>query len=256
LGFLIPQVGDRKLFEVTLEPTAAAIQKLGTEKDVGESEIKAFRGKKVKVAVGLPYFESFASRFGEEEDLPHEIRHLMAEFDFHFASLSCSFQPDNHCRLVWARFGVNLSATSKKGEPLDDKPIAYDMFPEEVLSETGYQRKMNFSFGLKFNLGLMKSDLSLKNETSRKELIVYEPEIFASGICRSNAAWDFRSTEEKGIWGNKRDLLLIIQAPKNSNIKGRFLLGAEVECNFGKLVRIPLAKKEDEAVEVEYALST
>jgi hypothetical protein len=86
-------------------------------------------------------------------------------------------------------------------------------------------------------------------------LIVYEPEIFASGIRRSNPAWDFRSTEEKGIWGNKSNLLLIIQAPKDSCIKGRFLLGAEVAYNIGKWVKIPLAKKEDEAVNIEYSLS-
>jgi hypothetical protein len=38
---------------------------------------------------------------------------------------------------------------------------------------------------------------------------------------------------EKGIFGNK-SLLLIIRAPKNSKVKGRFLIGAQVASRSSK----------------------
>ncbi len=50
----------------------------------------------------------------------------------------------------------------------------------------------------------------------------------------------------------KRYLLLVVRSPKNSNVRGRFLLGAEVKF---KLMRAPLSEREDEIIDVEYDLS-
>jgi hypothetical protein len=75
--------------------------------------------------------------------------------------------------------------------------------------------------------------------------------MFAFGINRSNVAWDFTSTEGKGIWGNNRDLLLVVRSPKDSVICGRFLLGADVEF---KVMKVPVSKREDGIVDVEYDL--
>lgn len=255
LKLSIPQVGAETLFETTLEPTASAVDKLVKRKDMGEGEINTVLGKKNKVAVGMPYYENLISRLVEEnEEIPREIKQMIDDYDFHFVSLSCSFLPDNECRFVWARFGVELSARSKTGELLVEKPIAYDMFPDEVLSEIRYKREVNFGPELKFNLGVINAGTGhevLKSE----EFVVYEPQIFAFGIRRSSVAWDFKSTKEKGIWGNKRDLLLIVKTLKNSKVKGRFLLGAEVEYNIGRWIPIPLSKRKDDIVDAEYDLS-
>lgn len=251
----IPQLGDETLFEATLEPTATALDKLMQTKDMGEGEINTFRGKKNKVAIGVPYYENLISRLVDEnEAIPHEIKLMSDHYDFHFVVLSCSFLPDKDCRFVWARFGVELSARSKSGEPRE-KPIAYDMFPEELLSEMKYMREVNFTPELKIKLGVLNTGIKLIDVKTRKELIVYEPQIIAYGIRRSSVSWDFKSTKEKGIWGNKKDLLLIVRAPKHSKIKGRFLLGAEVEVNIGKLIKIPLTKRQDQVVNAEYKLS-
>lgn len=256
MRFSIPQVEDKALFETTLEPKASELNKLAL--DVGEGEISGVRGKKTKVAVGEPYYENLISRLKEKnEAVSYEINRLAKKHDFHFASLSCSFLPDTDCKLVWARFGVELSARSASGKLLDEKPIAFDISPSEVLSQTTYKRETNFSLGLPFNFGLVKVDPRL-NWVAQREYIFYEPEISAFGIMRSNVAWDFKSTEQRGIWGNKKDLLLIIRAPKNSKIKGKFKLGAEVEFNTGRWTRIlSFARriKEDNAVDIEYPLS-
>lgn len=248
----IPKLSDQTLFEATLEPTAPAMDKLVKRKDMGEGEITTVFGKKNKIAVGVPYYENLISRLVEEEkEIPREIKRMEDDYDFHFVSLSCSFLPDNRCRFTWARFGVELSARSKhSAELLEEKPTAYDMFPDEVLTETKYGREISFAGDLKFKLAILK-----RATKKTEELVVYEPQIFAYGINRPNLSWDFKSTKEKGVWGNKKDLLLIVRAPKDSMLKGRFLLGAEVEVNIGRLIKIPLIKREDKVVDAEYELS-
>jgi len=248
-------VEDKALFEATLEPKASGLNKFIL--DAGEGVIGEARGKKTIVAVGEPYYENLMSRLDEKkEEVSHEINRLAKKYDFHFASLSCSFLPDADCRIVWARFGVELSAKSESGKLLE-KPIAFHIDPSEVLSQITYKRETNLSSELSFNLPLLKVGTGLERKT-QKDYIVYEPEIFAFGIRTSNVIWDFKSTEQKGIWGSKKDLLLIIKAPKNSKIKGKFNLGAEVEFNVGGLRRIlPFARREKEtnAVNIEYPLS-
>lgn len=248
--------GDENLFEVILEPTAPVIGKL--VKEVGEGEITTVLGKRNKVAVGVPYYENFISRLVEEkEEIPREIEKMSENYDFHFVSLSCSFLPDNNCRFVWARFGVELSARSKSGKALDEKPIAYYMFPDEVLSAVRYKRVVNLESGLKLDLNVVNAGIESGSGES-SDFVVYEPQIFAFGIRRSNVAWDFKSTKEKGIWGNKTDLIQVVHAPKNSKVKGRFLLGAEVEVVIGKQrpIRVPLSKRRDDRiVDAEYDLS-
>ena len=180
---------------------------------------------------------------------------MMANNDFHFVALSCSFLPDKDCKFIWASFGVDLHTTSEYGEPYEEKPIVHDMVPSEVLSEIKYSRKVNFSPEGKLSLGVVNMGVRVIDIETEKELIIHEPQIFAYGIGRSKVAWHFQTTEEKGIWGNKRGLLLIVGAPKNSKIKGRFLLGAEVEFNIGKCIPISLSKRKDKVVDDEYDLS-
>ena len=251
LEFTLPPIHDKILFEAELEPTRAALTKLEMRKEVGEGELTMFRGKVNRVTVGEPYSENLISRYREQDiEIPHEIRKMMDRYDFHFVSLSCSFLPDTDCRFVWARFGIELSAQSESGE-LQERPIAHDMAPDQVLTEMKCRRKVSFNPGLKLSLGVVDVDPGIDVGTE-KDVTVYEPEIIAFGINMPTVAWDFKSTEEKGIWGNKRDLLLVVKSPKNSRIRGRFILGAEVEF---KLMRVPVSKRRDEIVDVAYDLS-
>lgn len=252
----IPQLGDETLFEATLEPTASAVDKMMKSKDMDEGEIIEVRGKKNTVAVGARYYENLISRFVEQkEEIPHEIKGMMADYDFYFVNLSCSFLPDRDCRFVWVRFAVELSARLKSGEPQEEKPIVWDMFPDEVNSEIKYRRESNIAPGLKFNFGVVNADMKLINVKTQKELIVYEPQITAYDINTSKPKWDFESTEEKEMRGNKKDLLLIVKAPKNSKVKGRFSFNAEIECKIAKWIPIPLTVRKDKVVDAEYDLS-
>ena len=131
------------------------------------------------------------------------------------------------------------------------KSIVHDMFPDKVVIEMKYKRKVTFDPGLEFGLGVIDADAPVDVETE-KDVTVHVPQIFAFGINRLNVAWDFMSTEGKGIRGNKRDLLLVVWSPKGSVIRGRFFLGAEAGF---KLMKVPVSKREDEIVDVEYYLS-
>ncbi|HWQ96205.1 MAG TPA: hypothetical protein VN368_02415 [Candidatus Methylomirabilis sp.] len=253
LKITIPQ-SKGILFEANLEPIASEIDKL--RKNMSEGEINAIFGKKNKVAVGVPYYENLISRYiDENKEIAHEVKKMMNDYDFHYVSLSCSFLPDSDCRFIWARFGVELSAISKSGEAFKEKPIAYYMFPDEVLNERKYKRDMNLEPELKIKL-FEVAETGMKTGVSESsEFVVYEPQIFAYGIRRPSVSWNFKSTREKGIWGNKY-LLLIVRSPKNSKVRGKFLLGAEVESYIGKWVRILIAKRKDnKIVNVCYDLS-
>jgi len=249
----IPQT-EEILFETVLELTSSSINKL--KKYTGEGEIKIIFNKKNKVAIGEPFYKNITPRLMEKgQEIPNEIKQLINDYDFHYVSLTCSFCPDTDCKFTWARFGVELNAETKAGEQIKERPIAIDMFPDEILSEMKYKREMNLSPQFKFNLKVVDTKTKFGVSES-KEFVAYEPQIFAYGIRRPSIAWDFKNTKEKGIWGNKRDLLLLVRTPKESKVKGRFILGAEVEVYIDRWIPIPLAKrKDDEIANAEYYLS-
>jgi hypothetical protein len=228
------------LFETALEPVAPVVDKLRKEIGFDEGEINILRGKKNQVAVGEPYFENLISRYKDQnQELPREIKNMATNYDFHYVRLSCTFLPDKDCRFDWARFGVELSAESGSGEPSSINPIAYDVFPSEVLSEIKCKREIDFTSELKLLAGIVNVGTEISQS---KEFIIYEPQINGFGINRSSTGWNFDKTKEKGIWGD-RIVLLVVRAPKNSKVRARFLLGAEVSSHLSKWIPIPVTKK-------------
>jgi hypothetical protein len=69
-------------------------------------------------------------------------------YDFHYVRLSCTFVPDKDCRFDWARFGIELKSENP-AELVNEKPIAYDLFPREILSEIKCKREVGFTTELK-----------------------------------------------------------------------------------------------------------
>ena len=123
-----------KIFETTLEPIE------GKLKDRGEGDIKGFMCKENKVAVGIPYFENITDQLANNQSkLSAGIKSSLNEYDYHFVSVSCSFRPDKNCKFTSARFGINLNSefSDKNGK----KPIAIELFPEEVTSKIYYKKQ-------------------------------------------------------------------------------------------------------------------
>lgn len=248
----IPEYTGERLFETMLEPSVPTVDKLIKGTDMGAGEIRTLLGKRNKIAVGKPIFQKIASEdIDKERKITDEIKRMLPDYDFHWLSLSCSIEPDPDCTFSWVRFGVQLTAKSESGESAE-KAIAWSIFPEELLSEINYERVVELSPELTLELATVKVGGKLGSRTTKQSFIAYEPKIYSFGFRRPKMAWNFKSTKEKGIWGDKKDLLLVVRAPKDSKIKGRFLLGAEVKSKMGF---IALSKREDRVVDDEYILS-
>jgi hypothetical protein len=83
---------------------------------------------------------------------------------------------------------------------------------------------------------------------------IYQPKITAYGLNTSKVAWDFKSTQEKDVLGDK-EVQLVVQTPKGTKVRGKFLLGAEVSSFASKWHRVPAPIRNDEAVLAQYDLS-
>jgi hypothetical protein len=251
----IPESRDI-LFESIFEPNPVGVNKL--RKDFGASEgmIEGFKGKKNRVAVGQFYLENLISRMqAKNEEISYEIKRTAEKYDFHFVALNCVFSPDIDCKFEWARFGVELYAVdSKTGQPVGNgpAPIAYTLFPDSISSEIKVKRGFGITPELKLNMFVEAGVSGSMNKT--EEYIFYEPQITSFGLNTSKVAWDFRSTKERAVLGDKK-LQLVIQAPKGTKIKGKFLLGAEVSSSVSKWLPVPVSKRKDNAVEAQYDLS-
>ena len=255
IRYHIPEHKGERLFEAILEPSAPTIIKLIKSRDVGAGQIETIQGKLNKVAVGTPIFARIAPEdIGKQGQLTDEIKRMFLDYDFHWLSLSCSIEPDPDCIFTWVRFGVEL-LTMPEFSTHDEKAIAWSIFPEELSSEIKCERIVQLSPELTLELATVKAGGKLGSRTTKESFTVYEPQIYASGFRRSQMAWNFKATEQKGVWGDKRDLLLTVRAPKGSRLKGRFIIGAEVRFNIGKWIRVPLFKREDRVVDDLYDLS-
>ena len=245
------------LFESALEPNMIMLNKLRKDNEGTDYEglIEGMRGKKNRISIGIPYHEELISRMeAKNEEISHEIKQLAKENDFHFISLNCSFLPDNDCRFEWARFNVELNAADSKTEQLlIKKPVAFQMFPDIVTSETKVSRELSLTPQLKLTPGV---EIGVNGGLKRNEdYIVYEPQITTYGIGTPSVKWDFKNTKEKGIWGN-RQLQLIIQSPKDAKITAKFVVGAEVSSKLAGWLRIRISKnKDDKAIDKTYDLS-
>jgi hypothetical protein len=244
------------LFESILEPNPGGVNKLRKNFGASEYMIEGFRGKKNRIAVGQLYRENLISRMqSKNEEISYEIKRLAEKYDFHFVALNCVFQPDIDCKFEWARFGVELYAVdSRTGDlvSISSPPTSYSLFPDSISSEIKVKRGFGITPELKFNMVVEAGVSGSMDKT--EEYIFYEPQITSFGLNTSKVAWDFRSSKERAVLGDKK-LQLVIQTPKGTKVKGKFLLGAEVSSSFSKWLPVPVSKRKDNAVETPYELS-
>jgi len=239
---------EEPLFNAIFVPNLRENIKKGRCRD--NAEITNIAGRKNHVAVGKPYCRKLTDVFeAENQTIPITLKEFCDKYDFYLVVLSCSFLPDPDCKFIWARFGVDLNAYID-GKRLKENPIAYDMYPDEVLNEVTVKSNLTFSADLKLCFSVINNEEKIEH-TNSKEYIRYEPEITAFGYQTSSVAWNFKSTSSKDISGNKRNLVIVVQTPKNSSIKGKFLVGAEIKTNN---IFIPL-KRIDDLIDIEYPLS-
>ena len=85
--------------------------------------------------------------FYSPNKLPRPIRTKLSQADFYLVRLSCSFRPvHEESRVEWARFRAALLPHSSTGA----QPIAFDLYPQQVVQEVKRQIKVTLSPSLKF----------------------------------------------------------------------------------------------------------
>jgi hypothetical protein len=239
----------KNLFECILEPQETTADGLKGDNS-SQAVVEVFRNKRNRVAIGLPYFENITSRARELDELPQEVKKTIKTHDFHLISLSCSFLPDIGCKFTWARFEVELSSTALTQE----KPIAWDIYPSEITYEVNVASSITISPQLSFSLSGVDTNASLFSLSAQREYTSYVPQIFAFGFRTPRVVWDFKSTMQKGLWGDKRNLLLIVTTLRDSKLQGQFKVSAQVDIEKASF-RLFLPKLADDLINRTYKLS-
>ena len=225
--------------------------------DWGQAEINSLKGTVAKVSIGQPYCINLFNRSQiHGEPIDSDILAQKEKFDFYFLSLCCSFQPINNCRFLWASFSVDLNAKDNTGKVVNenDKPIAWDIIPKKILSTTAFERQSKIDCKVCLDLKFVTLETDLSGKSDKSNYLIYEPKIYSSGLRTSKVVWNFKSSQEEGIFGDMSNLIIIVKATKGSLLMGRFSLGGEVEFASRKgLIRtIVETAKEPKAIDLEY----
>ncbi len=156
--------------------------------------------------------------------LPRPIQTKLNQADFYLVRLSCSFRPvHQESRVEWARFRAALLPHSSTGA----QPIAFDLYPQQVVQEVKHQIKVTLSPLLKFHVletGLGSAEFGFEYT----ELI---PLVSAAVGAGFDPSWDYRAGPGQAVQGTKW-MYLLVKAPKGMT-SGRALLDLEADVLVG-----------------------
>jgi len=181
------------------------------------------------VSIGQP--ETWALQdFYSPSKLPRPIRTKLSQADFYIVRLSCSFRPvHEESRVEWARFRAALLPHS----PTAGQPIAFDLYPQQVVQEVKRQVKVTLSPSLKFR----ELEASLGSAEFGFEYTEQLPLISAAIGAGFDPSWDYRAGPGQELQGTKW-MHLLVKAPKDMT-NGRALLDLEADV-LVKGVRVPV----------------
>ncbi len=179
--------------------------------------------------------------FYSPSKLPRPIRTKLSQADFYVVRLSCSFRPvHQESRVEWAGFRAALLPHSSTGA----QPIAFDLYPQQVVQEVKRQIKVTLSPSLKFQeleASLGSADVGIEYT----ELIPLVSGAIGAGFDPSWAYWAGPGQEVQGTkW-----MYLLVKAPKGLT-SGRALLDLEADV-LVRGVHLPVVfwRKQEQAAE-------
>jgi hypothetical protein len=170
--------------------------------------------------------------------LPRPIQTKLSQADFYLVRLSCSFRPvPKESRVEWARFRATLLPDSSTGL----QPIAFDVYPQQVVQEVKHQVKVTLSPSLKFQ-DLEASPGSAESGFEYTEIIPLVSAAIGAGF---DPSWDYRAGPGQELQGT-RWMYLLVKAPKGMT-GGRALLDLEADV-LVRGVRLPVTfwRKQDQ----------
>lgn len=169
------------------------------------------------------------------------MRTMLKQFDFHLIFFYCSFRPlTDENRVKWARFRAMLLSDSATGA----QPIAFDLYPQQVVQEVKYQVKVTFSPLLKFQ----ELEASFGSAEFGFEDIEQIPLISGTIGTGFDPTWSCEAGRKRGVEGEKR-MYLLIKAPKGlASAQAHLELEADVLVR-GTVVAARLWRKQEQAAD-------
>lgn len=251
IKLLLPITKNKYLFKSEFIPDIADEMKAHIDKKTRDC-ITLAKNRKNFASVGIPEYRNITNIIKKEKEFSKDIKKMLESYDFHQVSFFCSFTPDADCRFSSARFIIELFA-EQNAVMVNERPIAYTLFPEKIEDVITCKREVNLGFdlGVKMNIVDMKGSGS---STTTSDYVVYQPRLYYSGLRESIFSWNFKSTESNEIAGAINGLLAIIRTPKNTRLKGKFNIKAKAEI-MKFTFNLKRRKEAENLVNTEYYLS-
>lgn len=162
--------------------------------------------------------------------LPRQFRIKLNQADFYLIRFSCSFRPlHKESRIEWARFRTALLPDSQTGA----QPIAFDLYPQQVVQEVKRQVKVTLSPQIKFQ----EVEASLGTADFGFEYTEQIPLITAALGTSFDPSWDYGVGTGHAVQGTKW-MHLLVKAPKGQ-VSGQVLLELEADV-LVRGVRLPV----------------
>lgn len=244
-----PETMEHILVERQLEPVSDdALRQSARDwqnRGVNLAPNEALRNMPV-VSIGQPETWTLQD-FYSPSKLPRPIRTKLSQTDFYLVRLSCSFRPvHEESRVEWARFRAALLPHSSTGA----QPIAFDLYPEQMVQEVKRQIKVTLSPSLKFR----ELETSLGSAEFGFEYTELIPRVSGAIGASFDPSWDYVAGPGQDVQGTKW-MHLLVKAPKGMT-SGRALLELEADV-LVRGVRLPVTfwrKQEQEPKQLTVTL--
>ncbi len=138
--------------------------------------------------------------------LPTEMSAKLENTTFCLVRFACSFRTSGKHRITWARFTVSM-----KSQYDESRPIAYDIYPREVLEEVKGDLEVNISPSLKFASAEVKIGEVVATITRSKVV----PTVIGTGVQEADVYWDMEEYGKTEVMGSKF-FYIIMECPKNT----------------------------------------
>ncbi len=224
-----PETIEQALVERPLEPVSdEALDQFARDWQSRSGQSAPREGLRNMPVVSIGPAETWTLQdFYSPSKLTRPIRTKLSQADFYLVRLSCSFRPvHRESRIQWARFRAALLPHSSTGE----QPIAFDVFPLQVVQEVKHKIKVTLSPSLKFN----EVEASMGSAEFGIEYTELIPLVSAAIGVGFDPSWDYRAGSGQEVQGTKW-MHLLIKAPKGMR-SGRALLELEADVQVGDFV--------------------
>jgi hypothetical protein len=212
----VPEDIEQVLWEGPLAPAAdEAVEQ--AERELTERRFRADTRTILRdlpvVRIGQPETWPLQALYPRDK-MPLSLQAKLNEADFYLVALACSFRPvHGESRIQWARFRAYLVPDSAGHQPL-----AYDLYPNDVVQEVKRQVKVTLNPTLTFH-EVGASVGSVEFGWVYPEL---QPLISGTGQGQPDAMWDYEEAKGIRIQGGKW-MYLLVKAPKGMP-SGRVIL--------------------------------